>query len=152
MSEMKIWIDADACPVAIKEIVYKAARRTNTEVILVANSNMKIPKDKIFQLIVVKKGFDEADNFIVDKIDTQDLVITADIPLADRIVQKGAVAINPRGELYTEDNIKQRLSIRNFMEDLRSSGYVGGGPKQISKQDIFKFATSFDRILTKLKR
>ena len=132
---MKIWIDADACPKAIKEIVYKASERLKIETILVANQAIAKPRSPFIKSIVVDKGPDVADQYIVDEMDPDDLVITQDIPLADLIVTKGGLAINPRGDIYTEDSIKERLSIRDFMTDLRDSGMQTGGPRAFSEQD-----------------
>lgn len=144
----KIWIDADACPGSVKEIVIKAALRTQTPVELVANSGMRIPKDPLVRLTIVSHGADVADAHIVEHSTPQDLIITADIPLADLIVQKGALAINPRGKAYTEESIKEALSIRNFMDEMRSSGMVSGGPPPFGPKDVQAFANSFDRLLT----
>ena len=149
---MKIWIDADACPKAIKEIVYKASERLKIETILVANQAIAKPRSPLIKSIVVDKGPDVADQYIVDEMDPDDLVITQDIPLADLIVTKGGLAINPRGDLYTEDSIKERLSIRDFMTDLRDSGMQTGGPRSFSEQDKRKFASSFDKIINKKMR
>lgn len=144
----KIWIDADACPIAVKEIVFKASARTKTEVIMVANSMMRTAKSPLVKLIVVDKGADVADAYIEEHCTPDDLIITADIPLADLIVKKGAAAINPRGRVYTEASIKEALSMRNFVEDLRSSGMVSGGPPPINQKDVQAFANGFDRVLT----
>ncbi len=149
---MKIWIDADACPKAIKEIVYKASERLKIETILVANQAIAKPRSPLIKSIVVDKGPDVADQYIVDEMDPDDLVITQDIPLADLIVTKGGLAINPRGDLYTVDSIKERLSIRDFMTDLRDSGMQTGGPRSFSEQDKRKFASSFDKIINKKMR
>ena len=149
---MKIWIDADACPKAIKEIVYKASERLKIETILVANQAIAKPRSLFIKSIVVDKGPDVADQYIVDEMDPDDLVITQDIPLADLIVTKGGLAINPRGDIYTEDSIKERLSIRDFMTDLRDSGMQTGGPRAFSEQDKRKFASSFDKIINKKMR
>ena len=148
----KIWIDADACPLAIKEVVFKAAQRTKTPATLVANSQMRIPSSEYISLVVVEKGADVADAYIVDHCSSKDLVITADIPLADLIVQKKALAINPRGKIYTADSIKEALSIRNFMDDMRSAGMVSGGPPPFNPKDVQAFANGFDRLLTKALR
>lgn len=149
----KIWIDADACPAAVKELVFKAAVRTKTATILVANSSMKIPSSLLISLVVVDKGADVADAYIVDHCSPQDLVITADIPLANLVVEKGAAAINPRGKVYTTDSIKEALSMRNFMDDMRSAGMISGGPPPFNQKDVQAFANGFDRLLTrKLKQ
>ncbi|MCW9012370.1 MAG: YaiI/YqxD family protein [Gammaproteobacteria bacterium] len=144
---MHIWIDADACPNIVKEIIFRASNRTKTPVTLVANQYIQKPKSALIKSIQVSQGFDEADNFIVDNLKSGDLVITADIPLASDAIDKGATVINPRGEKYTEDNIKQRLSMRDLMEELRSTGEVSGGPSAYSQRDGQNFANCLDRIL-----
>ncbi|MDA8562087.1 YaiI/YqxD family protein [Gammaproteobacteria bacterium] len=144
---MIIWVDADACPAIIKEIIFRAANRTKTNTILVANQLLFVPKSIYIKSIVVSKGFDVADSYIVKNLNEKDLVITADLPLADDVVTNNAFALNPRGELYTTENIKHRLSLRNFGEALRSSGRITGGPDKISKKDIQTFANNLDKIL-----
>ena len=146
---MKIWVDADACPVVIKEILFKAAMRTHTEVTLVANQYMKTPSSKYVNAIQVPGGFDVADDEIVRRLSAGDLVITSDIPLADEVVTKGGDALSPRGETFTAENIKARLNIRDFMETLRSSGMQTGGPASISQNDRKLFADQLDRWLNK---
>ena len=146
---MKIWIDADACPKVVKEILFRASARTKTQLTLVANQYIPKPKSPLINAIQVKQGFDEADNYIVDNLNAGDIVITADIPLASDAVDKGATAINPRGEQYTEENIKQRLRMRNLMEELRSTGEVSGGPSTYSQKDGQSFANCLDRLLAK---
>lgn len=146
---MRIFIDADACPSVIKEILYRAAERTKTPLILVANQFIATPRSEYIKMIKVRAGFDVADNQIVQSILPGDLVITADIPLADLTIQKRGVVLNPRGQLYTADNIKQRLSMRNLMEHLRDSGVMSGGPAPLSKKERLDFANQLDRILTK---
>ncbi|MBO1924413.1 YaiI/YqxD family protein [Thiomicrorhabdus sp. 6S3-12] len=145
----QIWVDADACPVVIKEILFKAAQRTHTSVTLVANHFMRIPSSKYIHLRQVPSGFDVADNWIVQHCAAQDLVVTADIPLASEVIAKGALALNPRGELYTESNIRARLNMRDFMESLRSSGIQTGGPAALNQQDRQAFANQLDRWLVK---
>ena len=147
---MKIWIDADACPKVIKEFIYKAATRLQLQVCLVANSSIFVPPGPLFRLITVKKGADVADQYIVEHVQENDLVITADIPLADLVVQKKGIAINVRGELYTEENIRERLSVRDFMKELRDSGLDTGGPASFGPKDKENFTNSLNRILTKL--
>ena len=147
---MKIYVDADACPKVIKEILFKAAIRTQCELILVANQPLTVPRHLLIKTVQVEHGFDVADNYIADKVECTDLVITADIPLADQVIDKQAVALNPRGALYTKENIKQRLSMRNFMDQLRGSGINTGGPKALNQTDIQKFANALDRHLTKM--
>ena len=147
---MKIWIDADACPGMIKEVIFKAAIRLGIETILVANTPIRTPPHSTIKSIVVPKGMDVADEYIVEQISLDDLVITADIPLAALVVAKRAMALNPRGELYTEENVRERLSIRNFMTEVRDAGQITGGPRPLDLKDKKNFAASFDRILTKM--
>ena len=146
---MHIWVDADACPVVIKEILYRVAERTKLPLTLVANQWIKRPPYPSIRTIQVPKGFDVADNYIVDQAVAGDLVITADIPLAAGAIDKGALALNPRGELYTKENIKQTLDMRNFMETLRNSGVETGGPPAFSQADRQNFANQLDRLLAK---
>ncbi|MES0327302.1 MAG: YaiI/YqxD family protein [Gammaproteobacteria bacterium] len=146
---MKIWIDADACPVVIKEILFKAATRTSVLVTLVANQYIKIPPSPNIKFIHVASGFDVADNEIVKRLDAGDLVITSDIPLAADAIEKGGYALSPRGELYTVDNIRARLNMRDFMESLRSSGVDTGGPPALNQTDRKAFANQLDKLLTK---
>lgn len=146
---MKIWVDADACPVVIKEILYRAAKRTGTEMTLVANQPLSVPRSPLIKTVQVGAGFDVADDEIVKRADAGDLVITADIPLAAEIIEKGAHALNPRGELYTTENIKARLNMRDFMDTLRGSGIQTGGPKEFSQPDRQAFANALDRLLAK---
>ena len=145
---MKIWVDADACPVVIKEILFRAAERTKIPLTLVANHIMRIPPSQVIKFIQVPAGFDVADNEIVKQVEIGDLVITSDIPLAAEVIEKGAQALSPRGERYTTDNIKARLSMRNFMDTLRSSGINTGGPPALSQRDRQAFANHLDRLLT----
>ena len=147
--KMKIYIDADACPQSIKQILFKAAIRTNRQLILVANQSIYAPQDPLIKVVRVTSGVDVADDYIAEHVQIHDLVITADIPLANRVIDKHAVALNPRGEFYTKENIKERLSTRDFMHDLRSCGVVTGGPKPLNQKDIQKFANALDRYLTK---
>ena len=148
---MKIYIDADACPKPVKEAVFKAGSRLQIHVILVANSHMWIPSSPLISLVQVEKGADVADFYIVDHVEVGDLVITADIPLADLIVKKNVTAINPRGEVYTEENIGERLSMRDFMKELRDGGgLLTGGPAPYSDKDRINFTNSLNKILTKL--
>ena len=144
---MRIFVDADACPRLIKEVLYKAVLRTNTELILVANQYLTHPLSPLIRVIKVASGFDVADNKIVDEINADDLVITADIPLANLVVQKAAIAINPRGKLYTADNITQQLAVRNLMSELRDNQVIHGGPRAFGKLDVQAFANTLDRIL-----
>lgn len=147
---MHIWVDADACPKVIKEILFRASERTKTPVTLVANQYLSTPANPLITAVQVPPGFDVADNYIVQKAREGDLVITADIPLASEVVDNKVLALNPRGELYTKENIKQRLSMRDFMDTLRSSGIDTGGPKSFSEQDKREFANQLDRLLAKL--
>ncbi|MCB5160359.1 YaiI/YqxD family protein [Marinomonas algarum] len=149
---MRLWVDADACPNVIKTILFRAAERVQIPCILVANQAIAVPPSKWIERRVVGAGFDVADNYIVDHIDTSDLVITADIPLASEVIEKGALAINPRGELYTKENIKQRLSMRDFMEQMRSSGVQTGGPASFNQQDRMAFANTLDKLLAQQAR
>ena len=146
---MQIWVDADACPVVIKEILFRAAERTGVQVTLVANQPMRIPVSQRVELLQVTSGFDVADNEIVKRLAAGDLVITSDIPLAAEVLEKGGYALNPRGELYSADNIGARLNMRDFMDTLRASGIDTGGPPALSKKDRQSFANQLDRLLTK---
>lgn len=146
---MKIWVDADACPVVIKEILFRAADRTETLITLVANQPMRVPASDFIRTIQVPSGFDVADSEIVERLEPGDLVVTADIPLAAEVIEKGGRALNPRGELYTQDNIRARLNMRDFMDTLRASGINTGGPLAISQSDRQEFANNLDRILTR---
>ncbi len=152
MSTPTIWIDADACPRPVKDIVYKASKRLQIPVKLVANSHMHTPPSPLIELIQVGAGFDVADNHIVESAALGDLVITADIPLANDIVQKGLCAINPKGEIYNAESIGERLAMRNLMTEIRSTGEMTGGGRPYSDQDKKLFAATFDRTLTKLIR
>ena len=148
---MKIWVDADACPVVIKEILFRAAERKQVQVTLVANHQMRVPPSHYIQFLQVASGFDVADNEIVKRLENADLVITGDIPLAAEVIEKGAMALNPRGEMYTTENIKQRLNMRDFMETMRSSGIeVGGGPPPLKHKDRQDFANQLDRLLVRI--
>jgi hypothetical protein len=144
---MKIWVDADACPVVIKEILFRVAERKQMQVTLVANHQMRIPPSKFISFIQVPAGFDVADNEIVKRLEKGDLVITGDIPLAAEVIDEGALALNPRGEMYTPENIKERLRMRDFMEEMRSSGVDTGGPPPLSQKDRQNFANHLDRLL-----
>ena len=146
---MKIWVDADACPVVIKDILFRAADRTGLQLTLVANRPVRIPSSPTIKFLQVSSGFNVADNEIVNRLTTGDLVITSDIPLAAEAIEKGGRALNPRGELYTPENIKERLNIRDFMESLRSSGIDTGGPAALNKKDTQSFANALDQLLSK---
>ena len=146
---MKIWVDADACPAVIKEILFKAAERTGVQLTLVANQKVQIPRSRVISFVQVASGFDVADNEIVKWLEPGDLVITGDIPLAADVIEKGGHALNPRGELYTIENIKARLNIRDFMDTLRGSGINTGGPPPLSQSDRKVFADHLDKLLTR---
>jgi uncharacterized protein len=146
---MKIWVDADACPVVIKEILFRAAERTGIDLILVANQSVKTPPSKNISSLKVMAGFDVADNEIVKRTVAGDLVITADIPLAAEVIEKGGHALNPRGELYTTNTIKARLNVRDFMDTLRASGIHTGGPPPLNQNDRKAFADNLDKFLTR---
>ena len=149
---MKIWIDADACPRVIKEIVFRASERLDLPVMLVANQSLAKHDTRLVESIVVAAGFDVADDYIAEHAAPEDLVVTADIPLAARVVARGGVALDPRGELYTEENVGERLSMRDLMMELRGGGLVQGGPPQFNLIDRQRFASSLDRVLTRLVR
>jgi hypothetical protein len=146
---MNIIVDADACPKDIKAILYRAAERAKLPLIMVANSHIRTPPSPLFRSISVPGGFDEADDRIVEMVRSGDIVITADIPLADRVIQKGALALDPRGDLYTKENIGSRLSVRNFMDELRGSGVNTGGPAPLSPRDCERFANQLTALLAK---
>jgi hypothetical protein len=146
---MKILVDADACPKPIKEILFRAATKRSLDTLLVANQYIAVPPSPFIKSIQVLKGFDVADNEIVQRAEPGDLVITADIPLAAEVIAKGAFALNPRGEFYTTENVRQRLNMRDFMETLRSSGIQSGGPPPLNQQDRQQFANALDRFLVR---
>jgi len=148
---MKIWVDADACPKAVKEILFRAADRTETSLILVANTFLTIPRSRHIKTVQVEKGFDVADNYIVEHLEAHDLVITADIPFAAEVIAKQGLALNPRGELYTANDIKQRLGMRDMMEQLRAGGLITGGLAAYSAKEKVSFANALDKILAKAK-
>ena len=146
---MKIWVDADACPVAIKEILFRAAKRTEVLTSLVANQSIRIPPSTHIEFLRVGSGFDVADDAIAERVGRMDLVITSDIPLAAEVIEKGACALSPRGELFDETNIKDRLAMRDFMDTLRGSGIETGGPSALSSKDKQVFANRLDQYLAK---
>jgi hypothetical protein len=146
---MNIWVDADACPGVIKEILFRAAERTRITTTLVANQLLRVPPSPFIRALQVPSGFDVADNRIVQEVQPGDLVITADIPLAAQVIEKHAHALNPRGEFYTHDNMRERLAMRNFMEELRGSGVDISGPSSFSQGDRAAFAAQLDRFLAK---
>ena len=145
---MQIWVDADACPQAIKEILFRAAERTQVVTTLVANAALRIPSSAFIKSVRVRQGFDVADHWIVREMSAGDLVITADIPLAAEVIARGAHALDPRGELYSEDNVRERLAIRNLLQELRSTGELIGGPAPFGQGDRQRFANHLDRFLT----
>ena len=146
---MKIWVDADACPVMIKEILFRAAERTRTQMILVANNSVRIPPSLYIKMLTVEAGFDVADNEIIKRLEAGDLVITGDIPLAAEVIENDAQALNPRGEIYSPDTINARLNMRDFLDTMRSSGIHTKGPAAFSKSDCAAFANHLDNILYK---
>jgi len=149
---MAIWVDADACPNVIKEILFRAAERVQMPLTLVANQNLRIPPSKFIRSLRVPAGFDVADNEIVRLCSPEDLVITADIPLAAEVLEKGAAVLNPRGERYTSSTIRQKLTMRDFMDTLRASGVQTGGPDTLSQRDRQLFAAELDKWLLEVKR
>jgi uncharacterized protein YaiI (UPF0178 family) len=149
---MQIIVDADACPKVIKEIVYRAAEKAQIPLIVVANTKIRTPDNPLFKSIVVPSNFNEADDRIVEMVSPDDLVITADIPLADRVIKKGALALDPRGELYDESTIGSRLAFRDLMQELREGGFEGGGPDQLKLKDRERFANNLQSILGRTKK
>lgn len=149
---MTIWVDADACPIAIKEILFRTAKRRKIETVLVANGGMRVPTSPFIRLLTVPHGADEADHRIVEMMKRDDLVVTGDIPLASRAVQKGGIAIGTRGQLYDDASVHGRLATRNLMEQLRSAGVETGGPKPLDRKDVQAFANQLDKILTRRMR
>jgi uncharacterized protein YaiI (UPF0178 family) len=148
---MQIWVDADACPNVIKDILFRAAERTGITLTLVANHPLRTPASKHIKSLQVVSGYDVADNEIVKRLARGDLVVTGDIPLAAEVIEKGGHALNPRGELYTRENIRERLAMRDFMDSLRSSGINTGGPPGLSHTDRKKFADELDKWLARRK-
>jgi hypothetical protein len=146
---MRIWVDADGCPGPIREILFRAARRERIETTFVANRDLHLPRSPFLRSMQVSRGFDVADGRIAALVEAGDLVVTADIPLAADVVARGAVALDPRGELYTEDNVKERLALRDAMDQLRSSGVVTGGPAALSHADRAAFANRLDSLLAR---
>jgi uncharacterized protein YaiI (UPF0178 family) len=146
---MHIWVDADACPVVIKDILYRAAERTQRPMTLVANKMLRTPPSKYIRALQVARGIDVADSHIVKELQAGDLVITADIPLASDVIAKGGHALNPRGEFYTTENIQERLALRNYLDELRGAGVQTGGPEALGNADRKKFADQLDRFLAK---
>jgi uncharacterized protein YaiI (UPF0178 family) len=149
---MKIWVDADACPVVIKEILFRAADRTKLAMTLVANQPVRIPPSRYISTLQVASGFDVADDEIVARLSAGDLVITSDIPLAAEVLEKGGLALSPRGELYTTENIGPRLNMRDFMDTMRASGIHTGGPPALNQSDRQAFANELDKILSRFAK
>lgn len=149
---MQIWIDADACPAVVKDIVFRAAERLEIPTILVANRMLRTPPSRLIRAVQVPSGFDVADAHIVSQVAVGDLVITADIPLASAVLERQAHALNPRGEMYTAANIAERLSMRNFLEELRGAGVQTGGPPSFSQADRQAFGAALDRFLARAIR
>lgn len=145
---MRIWVDADACPRVIKDILYRAAERRKIRLILVANSRFEVPKSEFIEFMRVGAGFDKADLAIVEQARDGDLVITTDIPLAAGVIEKGGLGLSPRGELFNPDNIRSRLTMRDFLDEMRGSGVMTGGPAALSARDRQEFANQLDRLLT----
>jgi uncharacterized protein YaiI (UPF0178 family) len=146
---MKIWVDADACPNPIKEILFRAAERAKIALVLVANQPLRVPPSHFIKSVRVAAGFDVADQTIARQVEPGDLVVTADIPLAAEVVEKGGYALNPRGELYTVDNVRERLAMRDMLEQLRGMGVVTGGPASFGQSDRQAFANQLDRLLAR---
>ncbi len=146
---MQIWVDADACPLVIKQILYRAAERSQIQTTLVANKPLAVPRSKFVRAIQVGRGFDVADNEISRRVAAGDLVVTADIPLAADVIGRGAQALNPRGELYSADNIRERLAMRDLLEKLRETGVQTQGPAPLDHSDRKRFADALDRLLAK---
>ena len=148
---MHIWVDADACPAVIKDILYRAAERTKIPLTLVANKLLRTPASPYIRALQVPRGIDVADSRIVQALEAGDLVVTADIPLAADVIAKGGTALNPRGELYSPENIQERLALRNYLDELRGQGERTGGPPALDNTDRKRFADQLDRLLAKLK-
>jgi uncharacterized protein len=146
---MSIWVDADACPGPIKEILFRAAQRTNRLTVFVANRSLRVPRSPWIQSQLVEQGFDVADNYIVQQVQKGDLVVTADIPLAAEVIEKNALVVTPHGERFTADNIRPRLNMRDFIETMRASGEVTGGPPPFCNKDKLAFANELDKYLAK---
>ena len=146
---MQIWVDADACPKPVKEMLLRAAKRVEVHVCFVANHPVPVPRSALVSFVQVPAGFDIADNHIAQNMEPGDLVITQDIPLAAEVIELGGTAINPRGSTYTKENVRQRLNMRDFMEELRATGQVGGGPPPFNNTDKQTFANALDRWLAR---
>lgn len=148
----RIWVDADACPNVIKDVLFRAAQRAQVETVLVANQPARVPRSSFIRTMQVGSGFNAADERIVELLAAGDLVVTADIPLAAAVIEKGGVALNPRGELYTPENVRERLSMRNFMDELRGGGLASGGPAALSARDRQLFANGLDAWIARRKK
>ena len=149
---MQVWVDADACPAAIKDILFRTAKRLTVATILVANQSMQVPRSEFIRLFLVPHGTDSADNSIIGMMNARDLVVTDDIPLAARVVEKGGIAIGTRGELFDDNSVHSRLSSRNLMEQFRAAGEDTRGPKPLNQKDVQAFANQIDRTLTRMLR
>jgi uncharacterized protein YaiI (UPF0178 family) len=149
---MNIWVDADACPAVVKDILYRAAERTRVPLTLVANHPLRTPPSPFIRSLQVPRGFDVADNEIARRVEPGDLVVTADIPLAAQVIERGGHALDPRGELYSPETIRERLTMRDFMDELRASGVQTGGPPPLAHGDRQRFANQLDRLLAQLRR
>ena len=149
---MNIWVDADACPAAVKEILYRAAERARVPLTLVANKPLRTPPSPFIRSLQVPRGFDVADNEIARRVEPGDLVVTADIPLAAQVIERGGHALDPRGELYSPETIRERLTMRDFMDELRASGVQTGGPPPLAHGDRQRFANQLDRLLAQVGR
>jgi len=148
MRPVNIWVDADACPAVVKDILYRAAERAQVTLTLVANQPLRTPRSTFIRVVQVPRGFDVADNEIARRVQPGDLVVTADIPLAAQVIERGGHALDPRGELYSPDTIRERLTMRDFMDELRASGVQTGGPPPLAHGDRQRFANQLDRLLT----
>ena len=149
---MNIWVDADACPAVVKDILYRAAERAQVALTLVANQPLRTPRSSFIRTLQVPRGFDVADNEIARRVEPGDLVVTADIPLAAQVIERGGSALDPRGELYSPDTIRERLNMRDFMDELRASGVQTGGPPPLAHGDRQRFANQLDRLLARVGR
>lgn len=147
---MKIWVDADACPAVIKDILFRAAERVQVQLTLVANQSLNMPRSRFIHMLRVSAGFDVADDEIVKRLDPGDIVITSDIPLAAEVIDKGGAALSPRGERFTDENIRERLNMRDFMDTMRASGIATGGPAALSQRERQAFANNLDKMLGKV--
>jgi uncharacterized protein YaiI (UPF0178 family) len=145
----QIWVDADACPKAVKEVLYRAADKRQVPMTLISNQFLRTPPSRYITSVQVESGFDVADNVIVERMSAGDLVITQDIPLADDVISKGGTAINPRGTVYTRENIKNHLARRDALDELRGTGVITGGPPPLDNKAVQQFANAFDRELTR---